>query len=115
MSAEKYLQMIQRDIHSVVFATTDEKHFPVTCVIDIMLSDKDGLYFLTAIGKAFYKRLKNQPIVSITGMKGTDTLSVNLLPSVEKYGKSGRNGYQKYFRKTLTWKPFTPTRKAVLH
>ena len=75
MSAEKYLRMIQQDIHSVVFATTDENHFPVTCVIDIMLSDKDGLYFLTAKGKAFYERLKNQPLISFTGMKGTDTLS----------------------------------------
>ena len=54
MCAEKYLQMIQQDIHSVVFAATDKKHFPVTCVIDIMLSDKDGFYFLTAKGKAFY-------------------------------------------------------------
>ncbi len=75
MSAEKYLQMIQQDIHSVVFATTDENHFPVTCVIDIMLADKDGLYFLTARGKAFYERLKNQPFISFTGMKGADTLS----------------------------------------
>lgn len=75
MSAEKYLQLIQQDIHSVVFATTDKDHFPVTCMIDIMLSDKDGLYFLTAKGKAFYERLKNQPIISLTGMKGTDTLS----------------------------------------
>ena len=50
MSAEQYLQMIQQDIHSVVFATTDENQFPVTCVIDIMLADKDGLYFLTAKG-----------------------------------------------------------------
>ena len=58
MSAEKYLRMVQQDIHSVVFATTDENHFPVTCVIDIMLSDKNGLYFLTAKGKAFYERLQ---------------------------------------------------------
>ena len=75
MSAEKYLQMIQQDIHSVVFVTIDENQFPVTCVIDIMLADKGGLYFLTARGKAFYERLKNQPFISITGVKGADTLS----------------------------------------
>ena len=75
MCAEKYLQMIQQDIHSIVFAATDKKHFPVTCVIDIMLSDKDGFYFLTAKGKAFYERIKNQPIISFTGIKGSDTLS----------------------------------------
>ena len=63
MSAEKYLQMIQQDIQSVVFATIDENQFPVTCVIDIMLADKDGLYFLSAKGKAFYERLQNQPVL----------------------------------------------------
>ena len=43
----------RQDIHSVVFAATDEQNLPVTCVIDIMLADKNGLYFLTAKGKAF--------------------------------------------------------------
>ncbi len=47
------MQLLQQDIHSVVFAATDEQNLPVTCVIDIMLADKNGLYFLTAKGKAF--------------------------------------------------------------
>ena len=108
MSAEKYLRMVQQDIHSVVFATTDENYFPVTCVIDIMLSDKDGLYFLTAKGKAFYERLKNQPLISFTGMKGTDTLSSK---SITLRGEVREIGQQKI----LTWKPFTRTGKAVPH
>ena len=90
MSAEQYLQMIQQDIHSVVFATIDENQFPVTCVIDIMLADKDGLYFLTAKGKAFYERLQNQPVISITGMIGNDTLSsksVTLRGEVREIGQ----------------------------
>ena len=69
MSAEKYLQILQKDIQSVIFATTDEKNFPVTCVIDVMLADSYGLYFLTAKGKAFYDRLKRQPVISLTGLK----------------------------------------------
>lgn len=92
MNAESYLRMIQQDIHSVVFATTDGNNFPVTCVIDIMLADKKGLYFLTAKGKSFYERLKKQPIISITGMKGNDTLSSK---SVTLRGETREIGQQR--------------------
>lgn len=74
MRAEKYLQLLQQDIHSVIFAATDEQNLPVTCVIDIMLADKNGLYFLTAKGKSFYDRLKVHPFISLTGLKGDDTM-----------------------------------------
>lgn len=75
MNTEKYLKYLQSEIHSTVFATVDEKGNPATCVIDMMLEDGDSLYFLTAKGKAFYVRLKAHNAVSITGFKGTDTLS----------------------------------------
>lgn len=90
MEAMKYLQFLQQDIHSVVFASTDEKHLPVTCVIDIMLADENGLYFLTAKGKAFYDRLKNQPFISLTGLKGNDTMhsqSITLRGEVREIGQ----------------------------
>ena len=38
-----------------------------TCVIDLMLSDEDGLYFLTARGKSFYERLTARPFAALTG------------------------------------------------
>ena len=38
-------------------ATVDENGLPVTCAIDMMDSDENGLYFLTAKGKGFYDRL----------------------------------------------------------
>lgn len=75
MKAEKYLQYLQKEIHSTVFATIDENGNPVTCVIDMMLSDENGLYFLTAKGKAFYARLKAHDSVSVTGFHGKDTMS----------------------------------------
>lgn len=71
----KYLKFLVDEIHSVVFATTDDDNFPVTCVIDIMLSDENSLYFLTAKGKSFYQRLKNHENISLTGFKGEDTMS----------------------------------------
>ena len=53
MTTQEILNILQSDIHSVVFATLDEHGLPQTCVIDLMLADDDGLYFLTAKGKAF--------------------------------------------------------------
>ncbi|MBS5450427.1 MAG: 4Fe-4S binding protein [Coriobacteriia bacterium] len=94
MSAEKYLQILQKDIQSVIFATTDEKNFPVTCVIDVMLADSYGLYFLTAKGKAFYDRLKRQPVISLTGLKGNDTMhsqSITLRGEVREIGQERLN------------------------
>lgn len=70
-----YLKMLQEEIHSTVFATVDEEGNPVTCVIDMMLVDENGLYFLTAKGKMFYKRLLAHPNISLTGFTGADTMS----------------------------------------
>lgn len=90
MTAKEILNKLQRDIHSTVFATVDEKGLPQTCVIDIMLTDEDGLYFLTAKGKSFYERLTKQPFVAISGMKGLDTLStiaISVRGAVRNIGK----------------------------
>ena len=112
MSAEKYLQMIQQDIHTVVFATTDENYFPVTCVIDIMLSDKDGLYFLTAKGKAFYERLKNQPFISITGVKGADTLSSKSITLRGEVREIGQQRLSEIFEKNPYMEAIYPNRES---
>lgn len=57
MTTTEILTYLQKDIHSTVFATVDEKGLPQTCVIDLMLLDENGLYFLTAKGKHFYDHL----------------------------------------------------------
>lgn len=75
MTAQDYLELLQRDIHSAVFATVDDGGLPQTCVIDLMLADAGGLYFLTARGKSFYERLARRPYVALSGMRGGDTLS----------------------------------------
>ena len=56
-------------------ATNDENGNPATCAVDIMDYDENGLYFLTAKGKSFYKRLKTNGYLSLTGIKGEKTLS----------------------------------------
>ena len=70
-----YLRYIVEQMHSVVMATVDKDGHPVTCAIDIMDYDEEGLYFLTATGKKFYERLKNDEHISFTALRGKDTLS----------------------------------------
>lgn len=74
MTVEKVFEFVVRDIHTVVAATADEDGLPVTCAIDIMDWDGNGLYFLTARGKSFYRRLMARPYVSFTGIQGEDTI-----------------------------------------
>lgn len=84
-----YLKYIVEEIHTVVVATNDLKGLPVTCAIDMMASDENGLYFLTAKGKAFYERLKQNGYIAITGIKGEDTLtcvSVSMRGKVKEMG-----------------------------
>ena len=112
-----YLKYLTEEIHSTVMATVDENGLPVTCAIDIMDCDENGLYFLTARGKNFYARLKRDGYVSLTGMKGTDTLScvaISVSGRVEEVGsdylnrlfEKNRYMYEIYptkeFRKALT-------------
>ena len=60
MTVNDYLRFIVDEIHSTVVATVDGDGLPVTCVIDMMYADENGLYFLTAKGKNFYQRLKDK-------------------------------------------------------
>lgn len=75
MTIREYFSFIVDEIHSTVIATVDDNDLPVTCAIDIMDFDENGLYFLTAKGKGFYDRLKKQGFIALTGMMGKDTLS----------------------------------------
>ena len=89
MQAIDYLRYIVEQIHSTVFATVDAQGRPVTCAIDMMDCDEDGLYFLTAKGKSFYRRLQENENVAFTAMKGEDTLScvaVSVRGSVRELG-----------------------------
>ena len=87
--AGDYLAFVVEQIHSVVAATVDDDGLPVTCVIDMMDSDGDGLYFLTARGKNFYDRLVRRGYMALSGKKGADTMSctaVSVRGRVEELG-----------------------------
>ena len=69
MTANDYLNFIVKQIHSTVVATVDGDGLPVTCVIDMMYADENGLYFLTAKGKNFYQRLKDRGYLAFSGKR----------------------------------------------
>ncbi len=84
MADTTYLRILVEDIHSTVVATIGEDGRPVTRVIDIMLYDEAGLYFLTARGKDFYRQLMEQGYVSLSSIK--DKRSISLRGRVRSIG-----------------------------
>lgn len=75
MEKTEIFDFLQKQIHTVIVATNNEQGLPVTCAIDIMDYDENGLYFLTVKGKNFYKRLKANGYLSLTGIRGENTMS----------------------------------------
>ena len=76
MESREYLRYIVNEIHTVIVATVDDAGHPVTTAIDMMESDDSNLYFLTAKGKRFYDRLKNNGFLAFTGVKGEERCRV---------------------------------------
>ena len=58
---------------------------PQTRVIDMMLMDEKGVYFLTAKGKAFYAQLMEQGYIALSAAKGK--VSVSLRGKIRNIGK----------------------------
>lgn len=87
MKVNDCLRILVEDIHSVAVATTGDDGLPQTRIIDMMLWDDNGLYFLTAKGKAFYKQLTEQSFIALSAVKGKVSISLR--------GKIKSIGYEK--------------------
>ncbi len=112
MRFAEILNFLEKEIHSVIIATVDDKGLPVTCAIDIMDSDEKGLYFLTAKGKGFYGRLKKSGYVALTGMKGPDTLSCVAVSVRGKVQEIGNAPLQRLFEKNPYMNEIYPTEQS---
>lgn len=91
MKTTEIFGFLQEQIHTVIMATNAGNGSPVTCAVDIMDYDEGGLYFLTAKGKGLYKRLKANGYLSLTGIKGENTLSciaVSVQGNVKEIGSA---------------------------
>ena len=113
METKDYLNYLARVIHTSIVATVDDEGLPVTAAIDMMDSDGESLYFLTAKGKGFYDRLKKQGYLALTAMKGEDTMS-SIAVSVR--GKVRELGYEKIpelFEKNPYMHQIYPTEESM--
>ncbi len=72
------------DIHSTTIATIGTDCHPQTRIIDMMLWDENGVYFLTANGKAFYTQLMEQKYIALSATK--DKKAVSLRGKVQNIG-----------------------------
>ncbi|MDD3410009.1 MAG: 4Fe-4S binding protein [Eubacteriales bacterium] len=109
MEAVTYLKKLSEEIHSTVVATLDENGAPVTCVIDMMDADENGLYFLTAKGKSFYTRLKRDERLSISGMKGQSTMDTVVVTVNGKAREIGSDKLSALFEKNPYMKDIYPS------
>ena len=113
METKDYLDYIVNQIHRTIVATVDDEGLPVTAAIDMMDSDENGLYFLTAKGKGFYDRLKKRAFLALTAMKGEDTMSS---VAVSVRGRVRELGYDKIpelFEKNPYMRKIYPTEESM--
>lgn len=81
----EYIMILVKEIHSTTVATIGVDGHPQTRVIDMMHYDENGVYFLTAKGKAFYDQLMEQEYIAVSATK--DKKAVSLRGKVKKIGK----------------------------
>lgn len=79
-----YIKTLVEDIHSTTVATIAADGHPQTRVIDMMLWDDQGIYFLTAKGKAFYTQLMEQQYIALSATK--DKISISLRGKIKNIG-----------------------------
>lgn len=112
MDAKDYLSFLVHEIHTTVVATADDDGKPVTCAVDMMDCDEGGLYFLTAKGKSFYGRLKKQGYLSLTGIKGKDTMTSAAVSVRGKVRELGDGKAKKLFDKNPYMYEIYPTEES---
>lgn len=75
ISNNKFLDLIVDCFHSAIFGTVDETGESHTNVIDIDFNENGRLIFATTNQKSFYRNLKRHNHVSITALRGRETLT----------------------------------------
>lgn len=85
MTGYEYLKVLVEEMHSTTVATIGNDGHPQTRVIDMMYYDEEGVYFLTAKGKAFYEQLMEQKYIAVSATK--DKKAVSLRGMVKNIGK----------------------------
>ena len=107
-----YLAYIVNEIHTTIVATVDDKGLPVTAAIDMMDSDENSLYFLTAKGKNFYDRLTKRGFLALTAIKGESTMTSAAISLRGKVRELGYDKIPELFEKNPYMKEIYPSEKS---
>jgi len=114
MKNTDYFKLLTTEIHSVVIATVDKNGLPSSRVIDIMLYDEKGIYFLTAKGKFFYDQLISKPYVSLCGItSGKNSMKRKSLCITGAVKNIGINKLDKIFEVNPYMKEIYPTPESL--
>ena len=113
MTTKDYLNYLVNEIHTTVAATVDDEGLPVTAAIDMMDTDGDSLFFLTAKGKGFYDRLVKRDFLALTAVKGNDTLSSVALSVRGKVRELGNGRIPDLFEKNPYMREIYPTEESM--
>ena len=107
-----YLAYIVNEIHTTIVATVDDKGLPVTAAIDMMDSDGNSLYFLTAKGKNFYDRLTKRGFLALTAIKGESTMTSAAISLRGKVRELGYDKIPELFEKNPYMKEIYPSEES---
>ena len=107
---------IVEEMHTTVVATVDNEGLPVTCVIDMMDYDAEGLYFLTNFGKSFYGRLKERGYLSLSATDGKPTMECTAVTVAGRVREEGPEVLARLMEKNPYMYELYPTeeRRATL-
>ena len=111
--AERYFRYLVDEIHTTIMATVDSGGLPVTAAIDMMDTDGESLYFLTARGKSLYDRLTAKPFISLTALKGETTMTRKALTVHGKVRGLGPEMIPQLFEKNPYMKEIYPTEESM--
>lgn len=113
MNTSDYLNYIVKEIHTTVVATVDDEGLPVTAAIDMMDSDGNSLYFLTAKGKSFYDRIVKRGFIALTAVKGQNTMSSVAVSLRGKVRELGFDKIPELFEKNPYMREIYPTEESM--
>lgn len=113
MNTSDYLNYIVKEIHTTVVATVDDEGLPVTAAIDMMDSDGNSLYFLTAKGKSFYDRIVKRGFIAMTAVKGQNTMSSVAVSLRGKVRELGFDKIPELFLKNPYMREIYPTEESM--
>lgn len=91
MKVEDIMQILQNDMKVAVVSTVDEEGQPHARHINMGVANENGVFFMTSPKTDFYKQLKANPKVAITGFNEDGYLIqvIRITGEVRDLGKEG--------------------------